>query len=334
MNKSLESTCFFSMIYAALIFSTSSSFSQPIRPAVGSDENTEVLVSALYQKQWIHGAENCQLNVDPAIDVHRFNNSSYILRQNKCLSFEAPFIYVLFGKEKVLVLDTGATVNSANFPLFQTVQALMKDQPEPEGKQEWEIVVIHSHSHRDHNAGDSQFEKKKSVTLVRPNTKAVAEFFEFKDWPKGEVNILLGDRTVTVIPTPGHQEESISVYDPQTKWLLSGDSFYPGYLVIKHWKDYRNSIARLISFSERHEISAVLGAHIEMTQSSGKYYPIGTIYQPNEAPLALSLEDLSSLNSALKDQEQPKKIIFDRYVVAPMTTTQKIFSNVVRWIVR
>jgi hydroxyacylglutathione hydrolase len=334
MSKSLVSMCFFSVVTLALSFGTCASYAQTTLTPVNSDETPEVLVASLHQKRWDHGAEDCSLNVDPAIDIYRYDTSSYILRQNKCLSFEAPFIYVLFGKEKVLVLDTGAAASSVDFPLFDTVETLIKDQPLPEGNKVWEIVVIHSHSHSDHRSGDAQFEKKNNVTLVQPNVEAVSDFFDFKNWPNGEANIVLGDRTVTVIPTPGHQEAAISIYDPQTKWLLSGDSFYPGYLVIKHWDNYKRSIARLISFSKKHEISAVMGAHIEMTRSAGKYYPIGTIYQPNEAPLALTLEHLSSLNSALKDLDQPKNLVFDSFIVAPMTSTQKVISNVARWIIQ
>lgn len=32
-----------------------------------------------------------------------------------------------------------------------------------------ELIVIHSHSHRDHYSGDSQFAGKLNVTIVEPN---------------------------------------------------------------------------------------------------------------------------------------------------------------------
>lgn len=59
----------------------------------------------------------------------------------------------------------------------------------------------------------------------------------------------------------------------------------------------RPCIARLVVFSETNKIGAILGGHIEMTREPGKYYPIGMTCQPDEAPLALSLEDLLSLHA-------------------------------------
>jgi len=57
--------------------------------------------------QWIHGSSDCATNDDPPLQVHAFDEDTYILRQNKCHNFEAPFLYLLFGTEKALLLDTG-----------------------------------------------------------------------------------------------------------------------------------------------------------------------------------------------------------------------------------
>lgn len=292
------------------------------------------LASILQQKKWIHGSVDCKSNTDPALEVFRYDQSSYILRQNKCLSFEAPFIYVLFGNEKILILDTGATEGELDFPLYETVRLLVEKQSQQDGNSERELLVMHSHNHSDHYAGDSQFEGKSNVTLVKPNKEAMVQFLSSSKWPSGEVNVELGGRKITIIPTPGHQEEAISVYDPHTKWLLTGDTFYPGYIYVKDWDDYKKSIARLVSFSNAHEVSAVLGAHIEMTDKAGEYYPIGTIYQPNEASLVLLPENLAALNSELKKYYQPENIALNEFIVEPMGAFQKVISNIVRWIIQ
>ena len=88
--------------------------------------------SSLRDKQWIHGAEDCQISDDPAIEVHRYDDSSYILRQSKCLDFEAPFMYLLLGTKAALLLDSGATKNAIDFPLYDTVRALL-----PIGRSYW-----------------------------------------------------------------------------------------------------------------------------------------------------------------------------------------------------
>ena len=283
--------------------------------------------SVLDKNGWIHGSIDCAVNEDAAIDVYSHDETTFILRQNKCLSFEAPFIYVLVGASKILVLDTGATESPSDFPLYQTVQSVVGE----ETMATKEVLIVHSHSHSDHYKGDLQFKGKPGATLVNPSGDDVKNFFGFREWPSGTVRIELGGRKLTVIPTPGHQEDAIIIYDPQTKWLLTGDTVYPGYIYIKDWEDYKRSIARLVSFSASHDVSAILGAHIEMTREPGEYYPIGTTFQPNEAALDLKLEDLLKLNTALQESDEEKELVFDKFIVAPMSGLQKAISNIARW---
>jgi hydroxyacylglutathione hydrolase len=296
------------------------------------NHQTKSLSEALQQKKWNHGSVDCKSNADNAIEVHQYDQSSYVLRQNKCATYEAPFIYVLVGKEKVLVLDTGATESPVDFPLYETVMSLLEKQSEPGQNAGREILVIHSHGHRDHYKGDLQFEGKQNVTVVAPNRNSIDQYFGFNNWPEDVAFLELGGRKITIIPTPGHQEEAISIYDSQTKWLLTGDTFYPGAIYVKDWSDYKNSIARLASFTNSNEVSLVLGAHIEMTNKAGEYYSIGTTYQPNEASLVLMPNDLTILHSQLKISVEAKTIVLDKLVVEPMGSLQKTISNIARWL--
>lgn len=193
---------------------------------------------------------------------------------------------------------------------------------------------MHSHHHTDHYSGDSQFAGQQNVTLVEPTGAAMLEFFAFEQWPNREAHLDLGDRELTIIPTPGHQEDAICLYDPQTKWLLAGDTIYPGYVRVKNWDEYTKSVAQLAEFVNTHEVSAVLGAHIEMTSAPGETYPIGATYQPDEAPLPLASENIAALHAALEQLDTPSKVIFDDFIVAPMGAVQKAVSNVVRRFVR
>jgi hydroxyacylglutathione hydrolase len=53
--------------------------------------------------------------------------------------------------------------------------------------------------------------------------------------------------------------------------------------------------------------------------ATGELYELGTTYQPDEASLPLSVDDLFSLEAALEDAgETPRRIAGDRYVVEPM----------------
>ena len=44
------------------------------------------LMSGSLDVTWIHGAQDCQTNTDPPIQIHRYNEHTYILRQNKCIN--------------------------------------------------------------------------------------------------------------------------------------------------------------------------------------------------------------------------------------------------------
>jgi hydroxyacylglutathione hydrolase len=283
--------------------------------------------SGLADKKWNHGSQDCAKNEDPAVEVHRFDADSYILRQNKCVDFEAPFIYVLFGQHTVLVLDTGATADPGVFPLYETVKTLIGQRNQHVTR----ILVAHSHSHGDHRAADPQFRGKPGVTLVEANANGVREFFGFSAWPKGSATVDLGGRVLEVVPAPGHQDEGIVMHDPRTGWLLTGDNLYPGRLYVRNWNEFRSSIARLASLSKAHRISAVLGAHIEMS-SSGKLFAAGSTFQPDESNLALTTGDLWRLDEVLRDAgDEPKEIVTSRFVVVPISALQRVIGDVLKW---
>ena len=294
-------------------------FAGPVQASASGD---------LAEMAWNHGSKDCTENRDPALEVYQFDANTYILRQNKCVNFEAPFIYVLFGQQKAFVLDTGATADPNQFPLYETVRSLVARRNQPK----LGILVAHSHSHGDHRAADPQFLGKPGVTLVQPNAQAVREYFGFSAWPLGAATIDLGGRVLEVIPAPGHQDEGIAVYDSQTGWLLTGDNLYPGRLYVRNWNEFRSSIARLVEFAKTRRVSAVLGAHIEMS-SAGKLFEAGSTYQPDEANLALSLEDLSRLDQVLRDAgDEPEEIVTTRFVVVPIGAFQRMLGDFLTWL--
>src|SRR5437762_12827993 len=74
---------------------------------------------------WIHGSEAAKYNTDPAIQVHAYDEHTYILRQNMAVHYEAPFMFLLFGGSRALLIDTGATADPRYFPLRRTVDAII-----------------------------------------------------------------------------------------------------------------------------------------------------------------------------------------------------------------
>jgi hydroxyacylglutathione hydrolase len=284
----------------------------------------------LEQKTWNHGAADCNQNRDPPLEVFQFDVDSYILRQNKCLNFEAPFIYVLFGERTVFVQDTGATAEADKLPIYDTVRKLIEQRQAVAGP--LRMLVTHSHSHGDHRAGDAQFRGQPQVTLVEPTAAGVRDYFGFKNWPRGEARIDLGGRELTVLPIPGHQDESIAVYDARTGWLLTGDTVYPGRLYVLDWAAYRASVHRLAEFARSHSISAVLGTHIEMSRTPRQDYPMGSTFQPDEAPLPLTVQELQELDARLQQAgNDPKKITLSKFIVTPIGWFQRTLGAVLRW---
>src|SRR4051794_13394084 len=49
--------------------------------------------------RWIHGAADCHHSTDPPIQVVEYDADTFVLRQSKCVDFEAPFMYLLFATD-------------------------------------------------------------------------------------------------------------------------------------------------------------------------------------------------------------------------------------------
>jgi hydroxyacylglutathione hydrolase len=180
----------------------------------------------------------------------------------------------------------------------------------------YELVVAHSHGHRDHVAGDGQFDGRPSTTLVPADPAAVRAFFGFTDWPSEVVPFDLGGRLLEVTGIPGHHEASIAVHDPWTGFLLTGDTVYPGRLYVNDMAAFQDSLDRLVAFSETRTITHVLGCHIEMTTRPGRDYPIGSTYQPDEPPLPMTVAQLSAVRDAARSiADRPGVHVFDDFIV-------------------
>lgn len=117
-------------------------------------------------------------------------------------------------------------------PLVKAVNDIIAKSTDPSKKQ---IIVAHSHTYSDHYAGDKLFCGQENVTFVGTTQKQVNHFFKMNNWPNDISEFDLGNRELSIIPMPGHQNQAITIYDPQTKWLLTGDSFYPRLIYIKDW---------------------------------------------------------------------------------------------------
>ena len=243
---------------------------------------------------WNEGAKDCKASPQAPIEVHAYNPQTFILRENLCATFEAPFMYLLIGSTKALLIDTGDVTDPERMPLAKTVMNLVPGA-EPS---KLPLLVVHTHRHLDHRAGDSQFAHLSNVQVIGWDLDSVRRYYNFTDWPNGLAQINLGDRTVDVIPTPGHNATHVVFYDRNTELLFSGDFLMPGRLLIDDADADLASARRVAAFVKDRPVSYVLGGHIEL-DSAGETFPWESQYHPHEHELQMSKDDLLALPAAI-----------------------------------
>ncbi len=273
---------------------------------------------------WIHGSPAPKYNTDPDIQVYAYDENTVILRQNIAVSFEAPFMFLLFGRSSALLLDTGATDSVEFFPLRRTVDALIDtwcsdhDHTDPYG-----LLVLHTHSHQDHTAADGQFAGRADTLVVNALQENAWPHFGFDEAPDAVVEVDLGGRVLEALATPGHHEAAVTFYDRATGILLTGDTVYPGRLYVFDWPAFDHSIDRLIEFCATRPVTHVLGCHIEMSTTPGVDFPVGFSYHPNELPLELTTEHLHLIRATLDDHgRRPGRYVLPELIIYPVESPE------------
>jgi glyoxylase-like metal-dependent hydrolase (beta-lactamase superfamily II) len=303
--------------------------------------------------QWPnHGSSSCvnHANAEPNIYKFKYNADTFILRENKCFNFEANFIYVFFGHDKVLIQDTGSVPQgytkpkfTAEFPIADTIEGIITEwlaaHPNADGsartRDSIELLVTHTHSHGDHVSGDYQF--KNPDGSAKPGTRVaglrpsdVATFFGLQNWPNQGGSIDLGGRVIDVLPIPGHESAHVALYDHKTGFLQTGDTLYPGHIFIQDWTAFRASTARLASWVKETDssgkllrpISHVMGTHIEKRPTTGaaSFYPYPSWIQEPERKLELTAAhvDFEAQQAASLGPNVPNhEVFFDDFSIDP-----------------
>jgi hydroxyacylglutathione hydrolase len=262
---------------------------------LGSTPAGAALTPGSMDVQWDGGAKSGQTRLHAPIQVHAYNPQTFILRENLGDTWEAPFIYLLVGSRRALLIDTGDVADPKVMPLEKTVMALLPG----DGLSKLPLIVAHSHGHLDHRQGDAQFENHPGVQLVPSDLAQVRTHFGFSDWPNGTAEVDLGDRVVDVLPAPGHHPAHVVYYDRSTGILFSGDFLLPGRLLVDDTGAYRASARRVADFVRDRPVSHVLGGHIEKNAAGG-LFPWQSTFHPDEHALPLTKADVLSLPASLQ----------------------------------
>lgn len=267
-----------------------------------------------FKERWIDGT----LPVEPVAQVQALDGDTFVIRQSIKTNFEAPFLYLIFGHDRALLVDTGAQGGVIRPVVDRVIQGWLAAHH----RRAIPLVVAHSHSHGDHIAGDAAFRERPDTLVVGTSPADVAAFFGIKPWPEGIGHFDLGGRVISVIPTPGHQQAAAMYYDPRLQILLSGDSLYPGrlYVPVNFMAEARASIDRVVAFAATHKVRALLGAHIEMTREKGRDYGHEAPTHPNEHPLEMSVTQLLALQQGFKAplNVPDTRQVHDDFIIVPV----------------
>jgi hydroxyacylglutathione hydrolase len=149
--------------------------------------------------------------------------------------YQQNFSYLLVGSERAVLFDAGPGVRD-----IRPVVKSLTDRP---------VTFVPSHFHYDHVGNTITFERVAVVDLPYLRKRApdgrlrlgfeehlgVAEGIEaptllVDDWLVPGSTLSLGDRTLRVLYTPGHTEDSISLLDVDSGFVFAADFIYPGAL--------------------------------------------------------------------------------------------------------
>ena len=167
-------------------------------------------------------------------------------------------MYVLVTRDKALVVDTQTMTEFEGKKIIDYVKSIT-DKP---------LVVVNTHAHRDHIAGNPQFgEAHLSAPAIEEVTAAAARdktpiTYTMKPLKDGEI-IDLGDRKIEVIAIPAHSPGSIALLDHKTGYLFTGDEIDPGQVVGMNPEKIQKHHANMKMLYEKHysKVSMLVPAH-------------------------------------------------------------------------
>ncbi len=248
--------------------------------------------------RWDPGAEECTPD-QRRTQAHAIDETTIVIRQNPCIDYEANLLYLLVGRERALLIDSGASDDPAVTGAL--VELVGEYLVKPDGTR-LPLVVAHTHGHQDHRSGDAAFAALAGTAVVPHEGEHMRQYFGLKNWPNDEVRFDLGGREVVIQPVPGHHPDHVAFLDMRTRLLFTGDFYLPGRLLVDDIDAYRGSAMRLVEFVQVWGVRHALGAHVEM-DADGELYPGGATFHENERQVALpfGMKESVALHGALED---------------------------------
>lgn len=290
----------FGIIGAAAVMDASSATPQP-QPAEG-----------IFAQSW----NSSTVKNAPKLQTQYLTDNIVVMRQSLQSSYEAPFLYLIMGQDGALLIDTGAS----DIGLREAVDDLLVQWQAKHGVSNIALTVMHTHSHSDHTAGDSAFEKRPNTKIVGHSVDEVKAFFDLANWPQGQASMDLGGQRVAIFPAPGHHDSHVMIHPEGTPYLLTGDSLYPGRLFFRcdRLPELKGTIDRAVDYGQKNDIAWLLGTHIELGADLGVAYTQDDRTRAREHRLELPASTLSDVSVALAAmQDAPVVKAFDHFILFP-----------------
>ena len=194
---------------------------------------------------------------------------------------------ILLARERVVLIDTAvdAAVEGFLYPYMEKI-GLRRENID---------IIINTHTHADHIGGNARLKKDTGArlaahTLSREKLqdpylhlnkirKHFSQYIPFQEIKSGltplDPDIVLkdgdiidlGNSTLRIIHTPGHDTDTICIHDSASGFLFSGDSLQSkgvmsaGVAFYQYLDDYRNSLKKVSKLITEGAVKAIVPAH-------------------------------------------------------------------------
>jgi hydroxyacylglutathione hydrolase len=97
---------------------------------------------------------------------------------------------------------------------------------------------------------------------------------------------------------------------------MTGDTVYPGRLYVEDMLAFVTSLNGSVDLARSRGVTRVMSCHIEMRNTAGADYPVGSRYQPAEAALPMTVHQLiAGRDAASSIRHRPGRHNFDDFII-------------------
>jgi glyoxylase-like metal-dependent hydrolase (beta-lactamase superfamily II) len=174
-------------------------------------------------------------------------------------------VYVINGTKHIFIIDTFIGPKAME-PVNSYIKSNMEEKP---------IIIVNTHYHWDHVWGNCAYKifpivaHEKSLEYL--TAKGEADLKKHEEYAKGEVeitlpNIIFSERLmfeedrIKLFHSPGHTEDSITIYDEQDQVLIIGDNLERPipYLMDENLDVYLKTLQSYLDM----DFDIIIGGHI------------------------------------------------------------------------